>query len=106
MVDTCSIRPIRSHLAITRHGQIIGMIGLDDELGYWLAPEYHGKGYATEAARAVLENYFDNPYAAPLKSGYHLGNDRSANVLRKLGFARPCASHARMRQMSICRPCF
>ena len=73
--------------AITRYGQIIGMIGLDGELGYWLAPEYHGKGYATEAARAVLQNYFANPYAAPLKSGYHLGNDRSANVLRKLGFA-------------------
>ena len=29
--------------AITRYGQIIGMIGLDGELGYWLAPEYHAK---------------------------------------------------------------
>lgn len=73
--------------AITLHGQIIGMIGLEDELGYWLAPEFWGKGYASEAAHAVLSDHFKNPDALPLSSGYHLGNDRSANVLVKMGFS-------------------
>jgi RimJ/RimL family protein N-acetyltransferase len=73
--------------AITLHGKIIGMIGLEDELGYWLAPEFWGKGYASEAAHAVLTEYFKNPDALPISSGYHLGNDRSANVLVKMGFS-------------------
>lgn len=73
--------------AITLHGQIIGMIGLEDELGYWLAPDFWGKGYASEAAHAVLSDHFKNPDAVPLSSGYHLGNGRSANVLIKMGFS-------------------
>ncbi|MGL4311264.1 MAG: GNAT family N-acetyltransferase [Paracoccaceae bacterium] len=64
----------------------VGIIGVEDRtLGYWFVPAKHGKGYATEAARAVLAAHFaENP--ADIASGYFEGNARSANVLRKLGF--------------------
>ncbi len=62
-----------------------GVIGVERSLGYWLAPRAHGLGYATEAARAVLSSRFlDDP--APIAAGYFAENDRSANVLGKLGF--------------------
>ena len=92
--------------AITLHGQIIGMIGLEDELGYWLAPEFWGKGYASEAVHAVLSDHFKNPDALLLSSGYHLGNDRSANVLVKMGFSpwvAKCAHPLPKIAMWICK---
>ena len=63
-----------------------GIIGLeDDTLGYWLAPPAQGRGIATEAARAVLADRLAEG-SAPVASGFFLGNARSQNVLRKLGF--------------------
>lgn len=44
--------------AITRAGEVIGMIGLDPTLGYWVAKEHRGQGYVSEAAHAVLTAYF------------------------------------------------
>lgn len=67
---------------------VAGVIGNSDELGYWLARRCWGRGYATEAARAVLAAHFANPGARPVASAYHEGNDRSRNVLTKLGFQR------------------
>lgn len=64
-----------------------GVIGVEGELGYWLAPRAQGQGYATEAARAVLSSRFlDDP--SSIEAGYFAENDRSANVLRKLGFCQ------------------
>lgn len=54
-------------------------------LGYWLVPEVHGRGYATEAARLILAQCFAGS-DAPVTSGCFAGNTRSANVLKKLGF--------------------
>lgn len=72
------------------------MVVEDRTLGYWLAPSVHGRGYATEAARAVLALQFeDNP--ADIASGYFEGNHRSARVLEKLGFVE-CG-----RDMKFCR---
>lgn len=62
-----------------------GIVGVEGGLGYWLAPRAQGFGYATEATRAVLSSRFlDDP--APVMAGYFAENDRSANVLQKLGF--------------------
>lgn len=55
------------------------------ELGYWLAEEFWGQGYMTEAAGAAVDDHFAHS-DAPLQSGYILGNARSAHVLGKLGF--------------------
>ncbi|MEZ5887317.1 MAG: GNAT family N-acetyltransferase [Paracoccaceae bacterium] len=64
----------------------IGMIGNGGELGYWLARRAWGRGYASEAARAVVADHFADPEAPEIHSAYYEGNQRSANVLTKLGF--------------------
>lgn len=65
---------------------LAGVVGMASHLGYWLARRAWGKGYATEAARAVLEAHFADPQAGPVDAAYFEGNLPSANVLRKLGF--------------------
>jgi len=72
--------------AITREGVFLGMIGLDQQFGYWLARPAWGQGLACEAARAVLSAHFADPAAEPVRAGYFEGNTRSARVLAKLGF--------------------
>lgn len=69
---------------------LVGCIGRKREFGYWVTRSAWGKGYATEASRAVLARHFADPDAPGLLSGYHEGNVRSARVLAKPGF-RPCA---------------
>lgn len=71
--------------------RVVGGIGLDPcaaghELGYWLAPDAWGRGYATEAGRAVVDIA---RYALGLKrlvSGHFTDNPASGRVLAKLGF--------------------
>ncbi len=66
---------------------VIGAIEISDHLGYWLGKAHWGKGYMTEAARAVVERYFAETEADQLLSGYLSGNTASCNTLEKLGFA-------------------
>ena len=72
-------------LAITLEGQLIGGIAISEQFGYWLAEPFWGKGYATEASRAILGRHFDQS-DANIMSGHRIGNDRSRKVLLKLGF--------------------
>lgn len=70
---------------------LIGGIGISDHegcpnLGYWLTPSAWGRGYATEAGRAVVEMA---RHALPLRrlDAWHFAdNPASGAVLRKLGF--------------------
>lgn len=81
--------------------RLVGGIGLhpaDDlgghEIGYWLTPDAWGRGYATEAGRAMLGIA---RYAIGLRrlNGRHFAdNPASGHVLRKLGF-RP-TGHGRL----------
>ncbi len=69
-------------------GEVAGMvhIGVTGELGYWLARAFHGHGYMTEAAGALVAQHFAFG-GGDLISGYLLGNGPSCNVLTKLGFS-------------------
>ena len=87
--------------AITRAGEVIGMIGLDPTLGYWIAKEHWGQGYVSEAAHAVLTAYFSDPFAEPAYSSYFVENERSARVLSRLGYSplgKPVATLSAARQ--------
>jgi RimJ/RimL family protein N-acetyltransferase len=70
----------------------IGMVGVDwrepetPELGYWLGVEYWGQGFATEAARAVIDFTFEAFDAEQLISGARVANPASRNILEKCGF--------------------
>ncbi len=98
-------------LPSAQHAPIVGGCGLHEgergaEIGYWIAREWWGKGFATEAARAVLSiaralghrqifacHAFDNP--------------ASGRVLRKAGFVPTGATrsyHSLGRGVEIAAP--
>ena len=56
------------------------------ELGYWIAEEYWGNGYAAEASRALVERAFDELNVDRIYASYRCENDQSKRVLEKLGF--------------------
>jgi RimJ/RimL family protein N-acetyltransferase len=71
--------------------ELIGSIGIDTsgdepELGYWLARDHWGRGYATEAGRAVIEIARSSLRLPRLVSGHFTDNPASGRVLEKLGF--------------------
>lgn len=56
------------------------------EFGYWIARPYWGRGFATEAGRALLANARDTLRLKRLDAGHFLDNPASGRVLAKLGF--------------------
>ncbi len=58
------------------------------ELGYWFGMPYWGLGYASEAARGVMDWARQELGAKVFVSGHFADNPASGNVLRKLGFAQ------------------
>lgn len=56
------------------------------ELGFHLRPEFWGRGYATEVARATIDFAFGTLGASALFAGHHPHNTASRRLLEKLGF--------------------
>src|SRR4051794_18505887 len=81
--------------AVAAGGRFVGMAGLDPvdeqvpfdgvEIGWRLAREAWGHGYATEAARAVLAYGFAELGRAEIVAITATGNVRSQAVMRRLG---------------------
>ncbi|CAN5227916.1 GNAT family N-acetyltransferase [soil metagenome] len=66
----------------------IGMAAIEDghEFGYWLTPHAWGRGYATEAGRAMIASARHTLGLCSLKAGHFTDNPASGRVLTKLGF--------------------
>ena len=70
----------------------IGIVGINwrdeatAELGYWLGVEHWGQGFGTEAARAVIDFFFEEFDHDQLISGARVANPASRNILEKCGF--------------------
>ena len=70
----------------------IGMVGINfgerelPELGYWLGFEHWGQGFGTEAARAVIDYFFEEFFHQQLFAGARVTNPMSRNILEKCGF--------------------
>ena len=87
-------------LALKPGAELIGVCGYgpargrpagappETDFGYWLGLDYWGKGYATEAAAAVLAHAFEISDVAVITTNYQIDNQASGRVLAKLGFAR------------------
>jgi ribosomal-protein-alanine N-acetyltransferase len=60
----------------------------DPSLMYGLAPELWGRGYVTEAARAVLDHAFESLELPRVVADVDRPNTASVRVLEKLGMAR------------------
>ncbi|MEP5762694.1 MAG: GNAT family N-acetyltransferase [Litoreibacter sp.] len=72
--------------AIEYRQRMIGVVGVQRELGYWLTQDAWGQGFASEAARHMVDWYFENVEDNVLQSGYFIANSRSKAVLERLGF--------------------
>jgi RimJ/RimL family protein N-acetyltransferase len=71
-------------------GRIIGCVGLHEEdgqveVGYWIDPEFWGRGYATEALRGLLSVAGVLGHRR-IVSRHAADNPASGRVLRKAGF--------------------
>ena len=56
------------------------------ELGYWIAEEYWGRGYATESSKRLIQYAFDDLNVKEIYATYRIENTASKRVLEKLGF--------------------
>ncbi len=56
------------------------------EIGFQVRPRFWRKGYAFEAARAVMDHAFKTVIVNSLFAGHHPKNEASAHLLKKLGF--------------------
>lgn len=72
--------------AIECQGELIGVVSLENDLGYWVARSFWGRGFGFEAAGAALTHWFDDPTRGDMIARYFLDNARSALVLNCLGF--------------------
>lgn len=89
-----------------RSGDFVVMTGLtpqkaqgEYETGYWVARDYLGKGYATEATCAVTHFAFAALSARVIHICHYSGNEKSRHIIQKLGF-----SNETMREKE--RTCF
>ena len=73
-------------LAIEEAGQVLGVVGLDPTLGYWLGRAHQGRGVMGEAASALVNWAFQQQDIDQIGSGYFEGNVASKSVLHRLGF--------------------
>jgi ribosomal-protein-alanine N-acetyltransferase len=88
----------RYQLAITlpETGQLIGSCGLrlehpgasEGNIGYELAPQHWGKGYATEVARSMLALGFEEFGLHRIWAGCIAENIGSSRVMEKIGMRR------------------
>ena len=77
---------------ISQDGDVLGDVGIlkpdaypEPELGWTLCARAEGKGYAVEAARAVLGWWWENSDADTLVSYVTPGNSRSERLALRLG---------------------
>jgi RimJ/RimL family protein N-acetyltransferase len=99
---------------IEHAGTAVGIAGLDwqapqtPKLGYWLGVEHWGKGFATEAARAVIDHAFGDFAAERLIASSRVSNPASRHVLEKCGFQWTGVELHRIRALGSSTPvdCF
>jgi RimJ/RimL family protein N-acetyltransferase len=104
----------RSFLIALNEGTVIGGCGIDDmsgrepELGYWIGVPYWGRGYVTEAARALIDHAFGQLGYERLTSRARVSNPASRRVLEKCGFQWTGVSLIRIRALKSSAPvdCF
>ena len=89
-------------IELTATGARIGLHGFradwqpyqQAELGFLLAPEHQGQGYAREATRAVVSFAIRTCGFHKLTASVTRGNERSAHLLRQVGFSEEgCLRH-------------
>jgi len=95
---------------ITLDDEPIGACGLAQldgpapDLGYWIGAPYWGNGYATEAARAVIDHAFTTLGHDAVQAGARVTNPASRRVLEKCGFQWTGVGLYRIRALASSAP--
>jgi RimJ/RimL family protein N-acetyltransferase len=93
-----------------RNAQVMGACGFTQvdrhppEIGYWLGTKFWGKGYATEAVRAVIDYAFTDLDCEALQASARVTNPASRRVLEKCGFQWTGAGLLRIRALASSAP--
>jgi RimJ/RimL family protein N-acetyltransferase len=100
-----------SFVITTHDGDVLGGCGIGvlreatPEIGYWLGVPFWGSGYATEAARAVLDHAFGDLGYDLILGGARISNPASRRVLEKCGFQWTGVGLYRVRALNTSVPC-
>jgi RimJ/RimL family protein N-acetyltransferase len=95
---------------ITRDAMVLGACGIarrdgeEPEIGYWLGVAFWGRGYATEAARALIDHAFGDLGYDCLAGGARVSNPASRRVLEKCGFQWTGVGLYRIRALASSAP--
>jgi RimJ/RimL family protein N-acetyltransferase len=95
---------------ITRGAAVLGSCGIAKldgerpEIGYWLGVAFWGSGYATEAARALIDHAFGDLGYDHLLGGARVSNPASRRVLEKCGFQWTGVGLYRIRAIASSAP--
>lgn len=80
-------------VTIADNGRFVGCVGIephDDEraveLGYWIGEPFWNRGYATEAAHAVIDMVFRTREVEAIEARCRVTNPGSRRVIQKSGF--------------------
>lgn len=76
-------------------GDLYGAISLSNnqkfnngEMAYWIGEEYWGKGYGTEAAKAIVEFAFEEKKLHKVFARYFKSNIASGRIMQKVGMVQ------------------
>jgi RimJ/RimL family protein N-acetyltransferase len=90
--------------------EIIGVCGIatpersGPELGYWIGVRHWGRGYATEAAHALVDHAFAELGHGTLSASARVSNPASRRVLEKCGFQWTGVELRRIRAIASAAP--
>ena len=102
-------QPGEAALVVTLDGGAIGICSIESregeaEIGYWLGVPFWGRGYATEAVRALIDHAFGELGHDALVSGARVSNPASRRVLEKCGFQWTGVGLYRIRAINSSAP--
>jgi RimJ/RimL family protein N-acetyltransferase len=94
----------------TTKDEVIGACGFTQidrhppKVGYWLGTDHWGRGYATEAVRAMIDHIFSDLDCEAVQAAARVTNPASRRVLEKCGFQWTVAGLLRIRAISSSAP--
>ncbi len=80
---------------------LVSIKGLEAELGYWVGEPYWGKGFCTEATKALVAFAFANLGIVKIVAEHLSSNLASGRVMEKIGMAHVGLEHKPDRNSQI-----
>jgi RimJ/RimL family protein N-acetyltransferase len=110
-IAAANTRPGELSFVIEHDGAVIGACarnirnGIEPTIGYWLGVPFWGQGFATEAARAVIDHAFETEEHRALQAMARVSNAASRRVIEKCGFQWTGVELHRYRAINSSAPC-